>query len=92
MIITGEAVVTIHRRPNDALSDLREHYDDQHIRSEQFLVYKILDAITSTFIPVLTRIDDDIDEYRAAGDRRDQHRAVAADLLVAGATWWRCAA
>ena len=62
MIITGEAVVTIHRRPNDALADLRAHYDDQHIRSEQFLVYKILDAITSTFIPVLTRIDDDIDD------------------------------
>jgi magnesium transporter len=62
IIITGEAVVTIHRRPNDALADLRQHYDDQHIRSEQFLVYKILDAITTTFIPVLTRIDDDIDD------------------------------
>jgi magnesium transporter len=62
MIITGEAVVTIHQRPDDALADLREHYDDQHIRSEQFLVYKILDAITSTFVPVLTRIDDDIDD------------------------------
>ena len=62
MIITGEAVITIHERPDDALADLREHYDDQHIRSEQFLVYKILDAITSTFIPVLTRIDDDIDD------------------------------
>ena len=62
MIITGEAVVTIHRRPNAALADLRAHYDDQHIRSEQFLVYKILDAIISTFIPVLTRIDDDIDD------------------------------
>jgi magnesium transporter len=61
MVITAEAVVTIHHRPNDALADLRANYDDQHIRSEQFLVYKILDAITSTFVPVLTRIDDDID-------------------------------
>ena len=59
--VTGEVVVTIHRRPNEALADLRAHYDDQHIRSEQFLVYKILDAITSTFVPVLTRIDDAID-------------------------------
>ena len=32
------------------------------MRSEQFLVYKILDAVTATFFPVLTRIDDDIDE------------------------------
>ena len=28
----------------------------------QFLVYKILDALTQTFFPVLPRIDDDIDE------------------------------
>jgi len=62
MIITGQAVVTIHRRVNHALNDLRAHYHDQHVRSEQFLVYKILDAIISTFVPVLTRIDDDIDE------------------------------
>ena len=31
------------------------------MRSEQFLVYKILDAVTATFFPVLARIDDDID-------------------------------
>ena len=66
MIISGEAVVTIHRRPNEALADLRKHYDDQHIRSEQFLVYKILDVVTSTFFPVLDRIDDDIDEIEKA--------------------------
>ncbi len=82
MIITGEAVVTIHRRPNEALADLREHYDDQHIRSEQFLVYKILDAITSTFIPVLTRIDDDIDDLEEQVIERHQLRATAADLLA----------
>jgi magnesium transporter len=32
------------------------------VRSEQFLVYKILDAATSTFLPVLTRTDDEIDD------------------------------
>ena len=62
MMISGSAVVTIHHKPFDALNDLRTRYDDQHVRSEQFLVYKILDAITSTFVPVLTRIDDDIDD------------------------------
>ncbi len=61
IIISGDAVVTIHRRPFDALRDLRERYSDQDVRSEQFLVYKILDAITSTFFPVLARVDDDID-------------------------------
>jgi magnesium transporter len=62
IIISGDYVITIHHRPFAALADLRARYDDQQVRSEQFLVYKILDAITSTFIPVLTRTDDDIDE------------------------------
>jgi magnesium transporter len=62
IIISGDYVVTIHHRPFDALSELRERYDQQRVRSEQFLVYKILDAITTTFIPVLTRTDDEIDE------------------------------
>ncbi|HEY5428636.1 MAG TPA: hypothetical protein VIK04_05915 [Solirubrobacteraceae bacterium] len=46
--------MTIHHRPFAALADRRERYDDQTVRSEQFLVSKILDAITSTFIPPLT--------------------------------------
>ena len=55
-------MVTIHRRPLRALEELRARYDEHPLRGEQFLVYKILDAMTSTFFPVLTRIDDDIDE------------------------------
>ena len=62
VIISGDAVVTIHRRPNDALAALRQRYHDQQVRSEQFLVYQILDAVTSTFGPVLSRVDDDIDD------------------------------
>jgi magnesium transporter len=62
MIISGDYVVSIHRRPFDPLTELRRRYDDEPIRSEQFLVYKILDAITSTFVPVLSRVDDDIDD------------------------------
>jgi magnesium transporter len=62
IIISGDAVISIHKRPNEALDDLRERYNDRQVRSEQFLVYQILDAVTSTFLPVLTRIDDDIDD------------------------------
>jgi magnesium transporter len=61
MIVSGDYVVTIHRVPNPALADLRKRYGDQPVRSEQFLVYKILDAVTSTFVPVLSRTDDEID-------------------------------
>jgi magnesium transporter len=61
LILSGDYVVTIHRRPFAPLSDLRARYGDVTIRSEQYLVYKILDAITQTFVPVLGRVDDDID-------------------------------
>lgn len=62
LIISGDYVVTIHRRPFRALEEVRARYEVHRIRSEQFLVYKILDAVITTFFPVLTRIDDDIDE------------------------------
>ena len=62
IVLSGDYVVTIHRRAFAPLTDLRTRYGDATIRSEQFLVYKILDAITQTFVPVLSRVDDDIDE------------------------------
>jgi magnesium transporter len=62
LVISGDWVVTIHRGPLQALKDIRQRYHDQPIRSEQFLIYKILDEVTSTFFPILARIDDDIDE------------------------------
>jgi magnesium transporter len=61
LIISGEYVVTIHHTPFAALAELRQRYNDEPIRSEQFLVYKVLDAVISTFVPVLSRTDDDID-------------------------------
>jgi magnesium transporter len=61
VIISGDYVITIHRRPLQALDEVRKRYDETEVRSEQFMVYKILDAISQTFFPVLDRIDDDID-------------------------------
>jgi magnesium transporter len=88
LIISGDAVVSLHRRPNAALDDLRARYHDQEIRSEQFLVYRILDAVTSTFGPVLTRVDDDIDAIEESvinqPDERDLKRiyALKRDLVA----------
>ena len=62
MIISGEIVVTTHRHAHAGLDALRKRYDKQPARSEQFMTYEILDAVISTFIPVLSRIDDDIDD------------------------------
>jgi magnesium transporter len=62
LIVSGDYVLTIHRSHLEPLEDLRKRYGDKPLRSEQFMVYKILDAISSTFFPVLARIDDEIDE------------------------------
>ena len=62
LIVSGDYVVTIHHGPFEALGELRERISAHPVRSEQFLVYKVLDAVISTFFPVLSRIDDDIDE------------------------------
>jgi magnesium transporter len=62
LIISGDYVITIHREPFPPLTELRARYDAQRVRSEQFLVYKILDVVTDTFVPVLSRTDDDIDD------------------------------
>jgi magnesium transporter len=62
VVVSGDCVVTIHRGPFAALTELRDRMGAHPYRSEQFLIYKVLDAVISTFLPVLTRIDDDIDE------------------------------
>jgi magnesium transporter len=88
MILSGDYVITIHRRPFGVLDELRKRYHDQAIRSEQFLVYKILDAITSTFVPVLTRVDDDIDDLeqeivdRASADDLQRIFSLKRDLVA----------
>ncbi len=74
LILTGDAVVTIHQRPSKALDSLRRRYTDSTARSRLFFVYQILDTVTSTFIPVLSRVDDDIDdiEERVIATPREQ--------------------
>jgi magnesium transporter len=78
MIVSGDYVITIHRRPFEALDDLRKRIQAHPIRSEQFLIYKVLDATVTTFIPVLSRIDEDIDEIEQevidSPDEQSLHR------------------
>ena len=61
LVVSGEYVITVHQRTLASLAELRERYQDIELRSELQLVYRILDALASTFFPVLARIDDDID-------------------------------
>jgi magnesium transporter len=61
-VISGDYVVTHRDRPCAELDDLHEFFAQRGARDEQFVVYRVLDGLTDTFFPVLSSIDDDIDD------------------------------
>jgi magnesium transporter len=60
--ISGSYIITSHAGPIDALEDGRKRLKAQPPRSEQFVVYRILDALTDSFFPVLERLDDELEQ------------------------------
>jgi magnesium transporter len=63
--ISGQYVVTIHRGALPAFDAQRERLDGRTLHSEQFLIYRVLDVLTDSFFPVLSDIDDQIDELES---------------------------
>jgi magnesium transporter len=61
-IISGRCVVTIHRGAYAVLEEVRKRYADVEVRSEPYLVFQIVDSVLDSFVPVLSQIDDEIDE------------------------------
>lgn len=61
MFISGEWLVTIHRDTCHALDQLRERMRAGEPRTEEEIVYRVLDVLTDSFLPVLDRVDDEID-------------------------------
>jgi len=66
LFISGEYVVTIHRQPMASFDEQRERLDGRTLHSEQFLIYRVLDALTDSFFPVLSDMDDQIDDLESA--------------------------
>lgn len=56
--ISGEYLVTAHDGACVALDKVRERLDRQAPRSEQFVVYRVLDGLTDTFFPLLEDLED----------------------------------
>jgi magnesium transporter len=65
LFISGQYLVTIHGDPLPPLDEQREELDGRVLHSEQFLLYRVLDALTDSFFPVLAEMDDEIDEIEA---------------------------
>lgn len=51
--ISGGYIVTVHPHRCDALEEARKRMSAQAPRSEQFVVYRVLDGLTDSFFPVL---------------------------------------
>lgn len=66
LFISGQYLVTIHRDPLPPLDRQREQLDGRVLHSEQFLLYRVLDALVDSFFPILADIDDEIDDLEAA--------------------------
>jgi magnesium transporter len=62
LLISGDWVVTLHPTPFAVLDELCGRVRQQPLHSEQALIFEILDTVLSTYVPVLDRIDDAIDE------------------------------
>ena len=64
--VSGSYIVTVHVGPIEALAEAREHLQAQPPRSEQFVVYRVLDGLTDSFFPVLERLDDEMERLDEA--------------------------
>jgi magnesium transporter len=60
--LSGGYIVTTHRGRCTALEEAHERLEAQTPRSEQFVVYRVLDGLTDTFFPVLDRLDDRMEQ------------------------------
>jgi len=56
--LSGSYLVTSHKHPCAVLEEARERLDAQSPRSEQFVIYRVLDGLTDSFFPVLERLDE----------------------------------
>src|SRR3954470_4805454 len=73
--LSGSAVVTVHRQDCELLGRLHETLADQARDDEDFIVYRILDALTDAFYPVIAALEERIDQLEGevlARTRRDQ--------------------
>jgi magnesium transporter len=66
LFVSGQYLVTIHRDPLPPLDEERDHLHGRVLHSEQFLLYRVLDALTDSFFPLLAEMDDEIDNLEAA--------------------------
>jgi magnesium transporter len=66
LFVSGQYLITVHRAPLPVLDEQRAKLDRQVLHSEQFVLYRVIDALTDSFFPLLAQMDDEIDELEKA--------------------------
>jgi magnesium transporter len=74
--LSGGYIVTAHQGRCGALEEARERLEAKSPRSEQFVIYRVLDGLTDTFFPVL----DDLDERMEGLDEEIFDRPLPSQL------------
>jgi len=72
--LSGGYLVTAHKRPCTVLEEARQRFDAQSPRSEQFVVYRVLDGLTDSFFPILERLDERLEALDGEIFERPQPR------------------
>jgi len=65
IFLSGSYIITLHERPSPELAELHRRLPREDGRSEQFVIYRVLDALTDSFFPALEGIGDQIDRLEA---------------------------
>lgn len=66
LFISGKYLISLHKDRLPALDEQFSRLDGSVLHSEQFLLYRVFDALTDSFFPPLAHMDDQIDELEAA--------------------------
>jgi magnesium transporter len=63
--VSGQWIVTVHREPLPLLERLHDELEPARTHEEDYLVYRILDALTDAFFPAISALEDRIDRLEA---------------------------
>jgi magnesium transporter len=66
LFVSGQYLITVHHGALPVLEQQRAKLERQLIHSEEFVLYRVIDALTDSFFPLLARMDDEIDGVETA--------------------------
>jgi magnesium transporter len=81
LVVLGDVLITVRRDHCSSLLGARPRLEQTDPSREEYAVYRVLDALTDSFFPVLEQLDDEIDDLEDVvvlrAERSDMQRIVA---------------